>query len=108
MLVTAFVFIGRAFDLYTGGIGGTLIDSSAAKAAQYHASLSSLILTGQVSIGQESRSCQKYPAPFEFSAVQHANASASVEVLDGDEPDEHDVDCYVNAFGEEESFCRHL
>jgi hypothetical protein len=91
-------------DPYAGiaAPGGTLIDS-AAKAAQYHASLSSLILTGRVSSGcQESRSRQRFPAPFEFSAVQDAGA-ASVEALDaGDEPHEHEVDD-VNAFGDEES-----
>ena len=49
-----------------GGIGDTVIDS-AAKAAQYHASLSSLIVTG-VNTGRESRSRQRLPAAFEVFA----------------------------------------
>ena len=78
-------------------VGGTLIDS-AAKAAQYHASVSSLILTGRVNntAGQESRSRRRSPASFEFGA-------ASVEVA-VDEPDHHheEVDD-ANVFGEDES-----
>ena len=53
------------------GVGGTVIDS-AAKAAQYHASLSSFMVTGGSSGQQESRSCRRFPAPFEF-AVHETN-----------------------------------
>ncbi|KAI2497588.1 hypothetical protein MHU86_16894 [Fragilaria crotonensis] len=91
----------------SAGIGGTLINRSAAKAAQNHASLSSHILTGQVSTGhQEGHSRQRFSAPFEFSSVQDAGRAASVEALDGDDdPDEHELDDDddVNPFGEEES-----
>ena len=92
----------------SAGIGGTLINRSAAKAAQNHASLSSShILTGQVTTGhQEGHSRQRFSAPFEFSSVQDAGRAASVEALDGDDdPDEHELDDDddVNPFGEEES-----
>lgn len=91
----------------SAGIGGTLINRSAAKAAQNHASLSSHILTGQVTTGhQEGHSRQRFSAPFEFSSVQDAGRAASVEALDGDDdPDEHELDDDddVNPFGEEES-----
>ncbi|KAI2505712.1 hypothetical protein MHU86_8674 [Fragilaria crotonensis] len=91
----------------SAGIGGTLINRSAAKAAQNHASLSPHILTGQVTTGhQEGHSRQRFSAPFEFSSVQDAGRAASVEALDGDDdPDEHELDDDddVNPFGEEES-----
>ena len=69
------------------GVGGTVIDS-AAKAAQYHASLSSFIVTGGSMGQQESRSCQRFPAPFEF-AVDDTNNQ--------DEVDD------VSVFGDDES-----
>jgi hypothetical protein len=59
------------------GVGGTVIDGTA-KAAQYHASLSSPILMGG-STGQQSRSRQKFPAPFEFGAQN----AGETELCDG-------------------------
>jgi hypothetical protein len=78
-------------------VGGTVIDS-AAKAAQYHASLSSLLVTG-VSTGRESRcrSRQRFPAPFEFGARDAGTAAASAEVA-VDETSDDDA----NVFGEDE------
>jgi hypothetical protein len=58
-------------------IGGTVIDS-AAKAAQYHASLSSFIVSGGITGQQESRSCRRFPAPFEF-AVDETNDEDEVD-----------------------------
>ncbi len=61
------------------GIGGAVIDSAPAKAAQYHASLSSLTFTG-VRTDQESRSRHRFPAPFEFVAQDAGAASLEVAV----------------------------
>jgi hypothetical protein len=69
------------------GVGGTVIDS-AAKAAQYHASLSSFLVTGGIPGQEDSRSRRRFPAPFEFTVD---------ETNDEDEVDD------VNVFGDDES-----
>lgn len=74
-----------------GGIGGNNAIDSAAKAAQYHASLSSLIVTGGVNSGRESRSRHRFPAPFDFVAQNAGAATASVIEVDD-----------ANVFGEDE------
>jgi hypothetical protein len=79
-------------------IGGAVIDSAPAKAAQYHALLSSLTFTG-VRTDQESRSRHSFPAPFEFVAQDAGAASLEVAI---DELDQHEVDD-VNVFGEVKS-----
>jgi hypothetical protein len=80
------------------GIGGAVINSAPAKAAQYHALLSSLAFTG-VPTDQESRSRHRLPAPFEFVA-QDAGAASEGEAVD--ELDQHRVDD-VDVFGEVEN-----
>jgi hypothetical protein len=94
------VYVSRKTSLIdpNAGIGGAVINKAPAEAAQYHALLSSLTLTGERT-DQESRSRHRFPALFDFIA-QDAGA-VSVEVV-VDELDQHEVDD-ANVYGEDKS-----